>query len=320
LHRAGAFGEHVLAAAQRGDYDLWHVRSIWEGLPLALWRKDRRPPLVFEVNGLPSIELPAHFPKLANQPALLGRLRRQEMALLEAADRLVTVSPVTARCLAELGLDAEKVSVVPNGVDLARFRPTPGPGSCEILYIGTFAPWQGLTTLLRAFALLPPPVRLRLVGPPGKGWAHQLGHLASALGVRDRVLIQPPVPHALVPELLASSRVCVAPLDGSARNVLQGCCPLKVLEYMAAGRPVVASALPAIEALARHGEEAWMVPPDDPHVLAEGLRRVLEDPALARRLGDGARQKAKAMSWDASNRAVLSIYESLGVTASAPVI
>jgi glycosyltransferase involved in cell wall biosynthesis len=319
LHRAGAFGEHVLDVARRGDYDLWHVRSIWEGLPLALARRPGGPPLVFELNGLPSIELPSHFARLANEPALLGRLRRQELALMDAADAIVTVSPVQGRCLAELGVPAGKVHLVPNGVDLARFAPAAGEGTPEVLYIGTFAPWQGLVTLLRAFAAVPPPVRLRLVGPAGKGWAHALDRLAGDLGVRDRVLIQPPVPHALVPELIANARVCVAPLDGGDRNVLQGCCPLKLLEYMASGRAVVASKLPAIEAIATDDVEALLVPPDDPAALAAALRRVLSDPTLARRLGAAGRRRAETMGWDKAVCAVLDVYDRLGVTNAAPV-
>lgn len=316
LARAGAFGEAVLARAAVGAYDLWHVRGVWEGLPLALWR-DREgagPPLVWEANGLPSIETPAHFSAVANAPELLGKLRRQEQVLMRAAERLIVVSPVTASCLIELGAPADKIRLVPNGVDLAAYAALPdGDRGPEILYLGTMAPWQGLETLVRALARLGPPARLRLVGPPGKGWAGGLRRLAARLGVADRLVIQPPVPPELVPPLVARARVCVAPLDGSPRNLVQGCCPLKLLEYLAAGKAVVASAVPPIEALVVHGAEAWLVPPDDPAALAAGLARVLDDAGLRARLGTAARSKAALMSWDTSNRKVLEVYAELGV-------
>lgn len=317
LARAGAFGEAVLARAAAGGYDLWHVRGVWEGLPLALWRdgKGLRTPLVWEANGLPSIETPAHFGAVANAPELLGKLRKQEQVLLAAADRVIVVSPVTASCLAELGADPAKIRVVPNGVDLAAFAGLPdGDVGPEILYVGTMAPWQGLETLIRALARLGPPARLRLVGPPGKGWAGGLRRLAARLGCADRLTIQPPVAPELVPALIARARVCVAPLDGSPRNLVQGCCPLKVLEYLATGKAVVASAVPPVEALVRHGEDAWLVPPDDPAALAEGLRVVLGDGALRARLGAAGRATARGLSWDASNAKVLAAYAELGVT------
>lgn len=314
LARAGAFGEAVLAQAAAGAYDLWHVRGVWEGLPLALWR-DRtggRTPLVWEANGLPSIETPAHFGAVANAPELLGKLRRQEQVLMRAADRLIVVSPVTAACLTELGAEPGKIRVVPNGVDLAAYAGLPeGDRGPEILYLGTMAPWQGLETLVRALARLGPPARLRLVGPPGKGWAGGLRRLAARLGVADRLIVQPPVPPELVPPLAARARVCVAPLDGSPRNLVQGCCPLKLLEYMAAGKAVVASAVPPIEALATHGVDAWLVPPDDPAALAEGLRVVLADEALRARLGAAARARAAELSWERSNGLVLKAYDEL---------
>ncbi len=317
LARACAFGEAVLARAELGGYDLWHVRGVWEGLPLALWRDGAggRTPLVWEANGLPSIETPAHFGAVANAPELLGRLRRQEEVLMRAAERLIVVSPVTASCLAELGADPAKIRVVPNGVDVDAYAGLQaGDRGPEILYIGTMAPWQGLETLVRALAQLGPPARLRLVGPPGKGWAGGLRRLAARLGVADRLALQPPVAPEMVPALVARARVCVAPLDGSPRNLVQGCCPLKLLEYMAAGKAVVASAVPPVEALVAHGAEAWLVPPDDPAALAEGLRVVLDDAALRARLGAAARAKAGTLSWAASNAKVLAVYAEVGVT------
>jgi glycosyltransferase involved in cell wall biosynthesis len=189
-----------------------------------------------------------------------------------------------------------------------------GDAGPEVLYVGTLAPWQGLEVLVRALADLPPPTRLRLIGPPGKGWARGLRKLAAGLGVADRLTIWPAIAPGLVPGAIARARVCVAPLDGSARNLIQGCCPLKLLEYAAGGKAIVASAVPPVEALFAHDQDAWLVPPDDPRALAAGLGRLLADPPLRERLGAAARAKAAAMSWEASNAKVLAAYAELGVT------
>lgn len=317
LARADAFGAHVLCLAQATPHALWHVRDVWQGVPLALWRSQQglATPLVWEANGLPSIELPAHVPGLAAEPGLLDRLRALEQHLLSAADRIVVVSPVTARCLEARGADPERLRLIPNGVDLEAFAALPtGDAGPEILYVGTLTAWQGLDTLLSALALLPPPVRLRVVGPAGRGGASRLLARAAALGVAGRVLIAPPVAPEEVPALMARARVCVAPLDASPRNMVQGCCPLKLMEYAAAGKAIVATDLPAVSALVRHGQEAWLAPPEEPAAWAEALARVLADAPLRACLGEAARRRAQGWSWASVQAAWLALYAELGVT------
>jgi hypothetical protein len=73
LHRALAFGECVRGHARAAHYDIIHFRSLWEGLALIGW--SGRPPLVYEVNGLPSLEWPILYPALREQPGLLAKLR-----------------------------------------------------------------------------------------------------------------------------------------------------------------------------------------------------------------------------------------------------
>ena len=74
--------------------------------------------------------------------------------------------------------------------------------------------------------------------------------------------------------------------------------PLKLFEYLALGKPIVASDLPALREVLRDQENAILVPPDRPLALAAALREVLDDPALAERLGRGARADAPQYSWD----------------------
>ena len=310
LQRALAFGEWVRGHARTGAYDLIHFRSLWEGLALIGWSD--RPPLLYEVNGLPSLEWPVLYPALAEQSALLAKLRQQEQAVLAGVDAVVTPSPVTADLVREWG--ARRVAIIPNGVDPVEWvLPEPVAKAPEIFYMGAFSPWQGLGTLVEAFAQLPPPVRLRLVGERTRGEGGALLRWAQRLGVTERMLIQPPVAPPVLARWLARAQVAVAPLAADPRNLQQGACPIKILEYLAAGCPVVASRLPVAENLVEHGVSGWLVQPDDPAALAEGLRTVLGDPALAARLRQGGLRVARTLTWDRAIARLLAVYRKLGV-------
>jgi glycosyltransferase involved in cell wall biosynthesis len=73
--------------------------------------------------------------------------------------------------------------------------------------------------------------------------------------------------------------------------------PLKLFEYMGAGTPIVASDLPSLREVLRHGENAWLVEPGNPEELAQGLQRILSDRILAQKLAQEARQDVVQYSW-----------------------
>ena len=97
--------------------------------------RDRGYATVFEVNALPSIELPFAFPGIA--PRTLEKIRASEMFCLEQCDRIVTPSATTREMLCGLGIDRRKISVIPNGADLpsAQARPPQAPEN-YLLYFG----------------------------------------------------------------------------------------------------------------------------------------------------------------------------------------
>lgn len=268
--------------------------------------------MIYEVNGLPSLEWPIIYPLLRKQPNLVDKLRVQEQALVRGVDSLITPSRQTAALLCSWG--GQRIEVIPNGVHPGEWTVTGHTTRMpEILYMGTFSAWQGLTVLVQAFAKLPPPWRLRLVGARGKGEGIKVLALAQRLGVAERITLQPAVAVPVLARLLARARLAVAPLDGGERHRVQGACPLKILEYLAAGCPVVASRLPLVEDLVRHGESAWLVTPDDPDALTEGMARVLRDDDLATRLRIGGWRRAQSLSWDKAITRLLAVYRALGV-------
>lgn len=318
LARAQAFSEAVVKHLEQAPpYQIVHYRSIWGGLGLAQERRIRGYHTLFEVNGLPSIELKYHYPELASSPLLL-KIREQEQATLALSDAVICPSAVTRLFLESLGTPRGKVTVIPNGVNPDEFRqaaPRPrGNTPPTLLYIGTLADWQGLEELIHALPLLlvHGPLRLRIVGRGRSRQRKALLKHARKLGLEAYVEIEPAVPHHAVPELIASADVCIAPLSVNDRNVTQGCCPIKVLEYMACGRPLVASNLPVVRELVREGQDGLLAAPGDPADLAYQVHRLLEDPALAQRLGESAAQRARArFTWRAAQKRLLRVYAGL---------
>jgi len=115
-----------------------------------------------------------------------------------------------------------------------------------------------------------------------------------------------------VPALIAQADVCVAPLAYNDRNVTQGCCPLKVIEYMACARPVVAANLPVVRELVRDDVDALLFTPDDPADLARCVLAILNDATLAQRLADSAAERAgDKFSWREAQKKLLRVYEKL---------
>lgn len=313
LERALAFGGWLARHIDRmGALELCHFRDPWSGAAIAL-RPRRSYAVVYEVNALPSIELPSLFPSLGANT--LEKIRRTELACCDAADRIVTPSHTTAALLASLGVAEAKIEVIPNGADLdvPAPRPADAPDS-YILYFGAAQSWQGIDTLLRAFARLADFASLRLVvcaSHASRAW-RRYERLAAKLGVAERIVWQ----YALEePELAAwrqHAAISVAPLTDSPRNAVQGCAPLKILESMASGTAVVATDVPPVRELIDDRVNGWLVHPDRPAELARALRILLEHPQLSTQLGANARRTIEEhYTWDRSTAALRSAYRRL---------
>ena len=323
LARATAFDQAVARhLTQQPPYNVHHYRSVWGGLAAALSRTSGTNTL-FEVNGLPSIELKYHYPGVEGTP-LIDKIREQELALLAHSDAVITVSEVTRQFLISLGVPRSKLTVIPNGITPRDFkedaveRALDLQGGPILLYVGTLAEWQGLETLLHALPLIRErfPARLRLLGPGRSRHRKALRKLARKLGVEEALELAEPVPHNQVPEVLQSAAVCVAPLALNDRNVVQGCCPLKVLEYMAASRPIVAANLPVVRELVREDVDGLLFFPGDPADLARQVCALLDDPQKAAHLGRKAAQRVHdRFTWHNAVKKLLVMYQKLEMQA-----
>jgi glycosyltransferase involved in cell wall biosynthesis len=309
LDRAAGFGRELAKVVDAMPaLELAHFRDPWSGAAIALRPHDYA--TVYEVNALPSIELPHLFDVGG---ATLEKIRALELACCAEADRVITPSETTASFLASLGVARDKIRVIPNGADLLPVPPPEDRQEClsSILYFGSPQSWQGIETLLRAMARLADlPNRLVICASrETKGWK-PYEKLAEKLGVN--IEWHYALDQAELAEITRNALLTVAPLSDCARNAEQGCAPLKILESMACGVAVVASDLPPVRELIRHRENGWLVHPDRPAELARALRILIEHPALARELGAAAQRTiAERFTWARSLDALRSEYRTL---------
>lgn len=259
-------------------------------------------PLVTEYNGS-EVWISQHW---GTPVARLALSEQVEQLNLHAADLIVVVSDVLRQELLGRGVPGERILVNANGVDASAFHPDIDAtdlrrqlgleGKTVIGFIGTFGPWHGTEELVEAFALLlqkqpqrRDELRLLLVGQ-GARQAAALA-LATRLGVLPQCLFTGQVAQQQAPDYLACCDVLAAPHVPNPDGTPFFGSPTKLFEYMAMGRPIVASALGQIQQVLAHGDSAWLVEPGQPAALAEGLAQVLEQPPLACALGERARQE-----------------------------
>lgn len=317
LARAADFGRAVMRhVALAPRYDVVHYRSVWCGLPLSQARRQYGYKTLFEVNGLPSVELKYHYPTI--EPELLAKIKEQEIATLHLSDAVICPSRVTRDYIASLGLDPKRVTVIPNGVSPSDFFPSPLPDRTgrvpTLLYIGTLADWQGLDVLIKALPkiLEKREAKLQIVGRGRSRQRKLLAKYIRKLGIDSNVQILPAVPHREVPALIASADICVAPLGLNDRNVTQGACPIKALEYMAAARPLLASNMPIVRELVREDVDALLFSPNDPDDLARQALALLDDFDLSKRLAESAAAHVREkFTWHESQKKLAKVYERL---------
>jgi len=226
-----------------------------------------------------------HF---GNYPHLPRKNLALERFFARAADRLVAVGYAQRDALVRThGLDPARVQVVWNGIEAPPEAQESGPGghaACAVPVVGSvsaFFPQKGLPTLLEAARIVQEkgtPFHLVLVGdgPLRK----ELEGVVSRLGIADVVEFAGWIPDA-ARAVLPTLDVFVQSSDWEAMSVV-------VLEAMAAGRPIVATAVGDNARVLTDGETGILVPPGDPDALATALMRVLQDKALRERLGRGA--------------------------------
>lgn len=270
-----------------GRPDVLDAHFIWpDGVAVSLLARRLGLPYVITLRGkiYPCLEV-------ASQ-------RRQCAEALRGAAAVMSVDRRMADVACELGAAPDRVSVIPNGVDLERFRladrqaarrrlglPVQGRLLVTVAHLGVR---KGHREALAALARLPEDVRLLLVGGGlQRGDADGLRRLAGTLGVGQRLLLAGVQPPERIPDYFAAADV------GLLASYREGC-PNAVLECLACGRPVVATDVGAVPDLIEPGRNGEIVPVRDVEALTAALSKVLD-----REWDDDAIRRSPAVrSWD----------------------
>lgn len=301
-----------------GPFDLVYERySLWSFAAMEYARTTETPGFI-EVNA-PLIEEQARYRGLQDAAGAADSAARA----FAAASALLAVSDEVGEWLTRFPMVEERLHILPNGVDPDRFGPDVAPidpappGIFTVGFVGSMKPWHGVVVLVDGFAGLHARVaatRLLLVGGgPEEGTIRKV--LADR-GLESASRFVGPVPPHEVPAYLTSLDAAVAPYSDGARFYFS---PLKVYEYLAAGRAVVASEVGQLRSVIQDEVNGLLVPPGDPAALAAALERLQSDPRLRASLGRRARESVlRSHTWDGVAAHVLHLARTAPQRAPAP--
>jgi glycosyltransferase involved in cell wall biosynthesis len=303
-----------LAAAHRADvvYQRYALGS-YAGLELA---RRLGVPLILEFNGS---EIWAEQQWGSGHVPFGDTLEALERRHLQDASLVVVVSDVLRDQLVEHGVDADRILVNPNGVDVEALAPARAhppaewrrrlgrPEAPTVGFIGTFGLWHGvreLPEIVARVAAARDDVRWILVG--AGALYEEVRAEIERRDMLDRVELTGVVPHDQAVELLAACDVCVSPHVPNPDGTRFFGSPTKLFEYMGLGKAIVASDLEQIGEVIEHERTGLLCPPGDADAAAQAVVRLLGDDALRERLGSAALEDARTTySWDAHARRIL---------------
>ncbi|MEZ5652613.1 MAG: glycosyltransferase family 4 protein [Burkholderiaceae bacterium] len=292
--------ERLLELHRRWPFDAIYERySLWSDAGVRAARR-LDVPVLMEVNA-PLVREQLAYRRLVDVE-LAAEIERR---VFDQADHLFVVSGALRTWLLGKGVEAGRVSVLGNGVDHDMFSPGSDlrKHANTIGFTGSLKHWHGIFELLQAFRSLHhlrPDTRLLIVGDgPKRDW---IDGFVQGADIADAVTVTGWVAHHALPELIGQMDIAVAPYPAAEDFYFS---PLKLFEYMAMGRPIVASRIGQVAEVLEHDRNAWLTTPGDPDRLADAFAHLLDEHDLRTRLGAAARIASAEHSWRRNAQRVL---------------
>ncbi|RWZ52624.1 glycosyltransferase [Labedella phragmitis] len=292
-----------------GPYDVLHSHHWFSGMAALPVARRRGIP---HVQSFHSIAADPTTPlSEGERPESPGRLAG-EARLAQESDAIVAISVAEGHTVADrLGGDADRIIVVPPGVDAELFHPWTGSrrGSGYVVAAARLQPLKGLDLAIEAVAAVPADIRPDLVvageaSTDFEGYVDELRALADERGIAETVHFIGPQSRPDLAALLRESRLVLVPSHSETYGLV-------ALEASASGVPVIASASGGLREAVVDGETGIVLDSRDPSDWGDALARVLRDPDLAGRLAVAGRVRAEALSWPESAAALSACYRAL---------
>lgn len=301
---------HLLRAVQTKSIDLIYERNaffLYAGAKIA---KQFNIPLIIEVNEIAGEER-------VRKQFFVYIAKKIEQFVFQQADAIVVVSTFLKQKIASLGIDINKIHVIPNGVDEKLFMPefrnsvlrhdyNIKPTTLVIGFVGWFVAWHKLDLLIHAFADVAKnsDVRLMLVGDGDL--KNNLSDIAVQLNIRDKLIFTGAVKYQKIPEYISAMDICVIPGSNEYRS------PIKLFEYMLMGKAVIAPRCEPIEMIVTDGDDALLFASENRAEMTKCFFRFIQNPQLRQASGEKARKKAlENHLWIHNSEKVIDIYRDI---------
>jgi glycosyltransferase involved in cell wall biosynthesis len=298
------------AAISRHRPDLIYERSnlyLLSGIMAARWS---RIPIIEEVNSPLFLQRSKH-----GGLALRGLARQSERWVWESADAVITVTQVLADIVAAGRRDGGPIKVMPNGVDRKLFsadridrnaKHTLGlEGKTVLGFTGFVREWNALEQVIDLLPRVSSELVLLIVGDgPARA---SLEHRAESAGVSARVLFTGVVPREAIASYVSAFDIALQPAANPYAS------PLKLFEYLALGRTVLAPDQPNVREVLTHGLNAWLFDPSESNAMQHAIESLLSDVGLRQRLALAALNTIheSELTWDRNAERVLELARQL---------
>jgi glycosyltransferase involved in cell wall biosynthesis len=270
-------------------------------------------PSVLEINGIPSIEAKIY----GATEKEIKKIQRLEIERAKLASKIVCVSDSIKNYYVSIGFDQSNFYVVPNGVNLRLFKSMDRTRVVQelglniedynvIAFVGTLWRWQDLGLLIRSAPFIIreyPKTKFLIVG--GGSFFEHWKKTVDEAGLKDNFIFTGNVPYEAVPKYINASTICVAPL------IKRGCSPLKIYEYMACERPIVATKIKDLEFIEKQNA-GFLVEEGDVKDFSNRIIALWEDASLRKSMGKNGRNYVVSNhSWEIVAKKVVTICNSL---------
>ena len=316
----------LLKLAKIHHFDIVYTRHIIVGIIGLIIKKIYSSKLVIEWNSITPDERRLTEKQSTKwkifKNTRIKLLKILEIFVLRKADAIIAVTQGIKDYLVENGINENKVGVIENGANTELFNPVRDSNVVNelknklhinndekvVLFVGNLAPWQGVEYLLRAAPSIVgeiPKTKFLIVGDGIM--REKLESLVKDLNIAHNVILTETVPYEIVPEYINISDVCVV----LKRKMSSGYSPLKLYEYMACGKPVIATNTAGFEILEQYNT-GILVNPEDSQELASALVKLLQDKQLREQMGVNGRELVvREYSWECTAKKTIGVFRNL---------